>query len=443
MSRPSQLHLNVNILHGGFHPAAWRMPRSDPRASLDINHYVCVAKIAERGKLDAIFLADVPMLEDRAEQRSFNGPEPTITLAAIAAATSHIGLIGTISTTYNDPYNIARRFASLDLLSGGRTGINLVTTASGRAAANFGQTPMDHAKRYARGQEFAEVLLKLWESWEDDAYVGDKVGGRLLDKDKIHRVDHVGEFFRVAGPLTLPRSVQGHPILMQAGGSDDGRDFAAGYAEAVFSVGATIEQSRDYLRDLDHRAQARGRPAGSIVGLPGLTTIVASTEAELRHRQEELAALTPLDYVITRFGGLFGQNLFHLDLDAPFPELPIPRDGSVTFAGATLDAARAEGLTFRQLIAKLAGGTGHRVIAGTPEIVAGDIEAWFRAGAADGFNLMPDVLPDGIETFVDQVVPILQKRGLFRTEYGETTLRERFGLPRPASRYGQARKLSA
>lgn len=435
MTYPRQLHLNVNILHAGFFVSAWRAAQSDPCASIDIDHYVRAARIAERGKLDAIFLADTPALENRAEERSFNGLEPSITLAAVATATEHIGLIATVSTTYNEPYNIARRFGTLDLLSRGRIGVNLVTTANGAAAANFGQSLMEHGRRYARGKEFAEVLLKLWDSWEDDAFVGDKASGTLLDKRKIHRVDHAGEFFKVAGPLSVPRSPQGHPIIVQAGGSDDGRDFAARHADAVFSVGEDQDLSRDYIGDLRRRAAARGRDPHAIVVLPGLATIIASTEAEVRRREEELGALIPIDYAVARIGQTFGQDLSHLDIDAPFPDLPIPLNGMTTFARATLNFARQGNLTFRQLIHKLGGGIGHRVIAGTPEAVADDIEAWFVNGAADGFNLMPDVLPDGLATFVDEVVPILQKRGIFRTEYRETTLRERFGLPRPASRF--------
>lgn len=435
MSGPGQLHLNVNILHAGFYASAWRAPQSDPGANFDIGHYVRSAQIAERGKLDAMFLADIPVLEDRAEQRPFHALEPTIVLAAIASATSHIGLIATASTTYNEPFNIARRFATLDLLSGGRAGLNLVTTAHAGASANFGQPLMDHARRYARGKEFAEVITKLWDSWEDDAFLGDKAGARFLDRGKIHRIDHDGPFFKVAGPLNVPRSPQGRPVLVQAGGSDDGRDFAARFADAVFSVGEDRDLSRAYVDDLRSRAAAHGRDPRSIVVLPGLATVIGSTEAEVRRREEELGSLIPLDYAIARLGQTFGQDLGWIDLDAPFPDLPIPVNGSTTFAQATLNFARQGDLTFRQLLYRLGGGIGHRVIAGTPEAIAADIESWFLAGAADGFNLMPDVLPDGLEAFVDHVVPILQKRGVFRTDYAENTLRARFGLARPASRY--------
>jgi FMN-dependent oxidoreductase (nitrilotriacetate monooxygenase family) len=443
MTHPRELHLNVNILHAGFFVSAWRAPQSDARASIDIGHYVRAAQIAERGKLDAIFLADTPVLEHRAEERSFNGLEPSITLAAIATATSHVGMIATVSTSYNEPYNIARRFGTLDLLSHGRIGVNLVTTANAAAAANFGQPLMEHGRRYARGKEFAEVLLKLWDSWEDDAFVGDKESGTLLDKSKIHRIDHDGEFFKIAGPLSVPRSPQGYPVMVQAGGSDDGRDFAARHADAVFSVGEDQDLSRSYIGDLRRRAVAAGRDPRSVIVLPGLATIIGSTETEVRRREEELGALIPIDYAVARVGQTFGQDLSHLDLDAPFPNLPIPLNGMTTFARATLNFARRDHLTFRQLIHKLGGGIGHRVVAGTPEAVADDIESWFVNYAADGFNLMPDVLPDGLTTFVDQVIPILQKRRLFRTDYHETTLRERFGLPRPLSRFARPPRRSA
>ncbi|MDR6953395.1 FMN-dependent oxidoreductase (nitrilotriacetate monooxygenase family) [Ancylobacter sp. 3268] len=435
MTHRRLLHLNINILHAGFYASAWRSPEADPHATFDIGHYVRCAEIAERGTFDAVFLADRPALEDKPDLRPFLSLEPTVVLTAIAAATSHIGLIATASTSYNEPYNIARRFATLDLVSGGRAGFNVVTTADPNAAANFGQSLPEHGARYARAKEFTEVVSALWDSWEDDAFVGDKAGARFLDPAKIHRIDHKGRFFEVAGPLNLPRSPQGRPILVQAGGSGDGRDLAARHADVVFSVGEDIPRARAYADDLRARAAAHGRDPRSIVVLPGLATVIGSTEEEARRRQEELGALIPLDYAIARLGVTFGQDLSHLELDAPVPDLPIPVNGSTTFAQATLNFARQGNLTFRQLLYKLGGGIGHRVIVGTPEAIADDIEEWFTAGAADGFNLMPDVLPTGLEAFVDHVVPILRRRGLFRTHYAETTLRERFGLPRPANRY--------
>lgn len=438
-----KLHLNVNLLHAGFYAGAWRAPHSDPQASVTFAHYVNAARIAERGKLDAIFLADIPAVDEQGDRRPFFTLEPSIVLAAVASATSHVGLIATVSTTYNEPYNIARRFASLDLLSGGRVGVNLVTTAHAVAARNFGQELTEHAQRYARGKEFAEVLIKLWDSWEDGALVGDKASALFLDRARVHPIDHAGPFFKVAGPLNVPRSPQGRPIIVQAGGSDDGRDFAARYADAVFSVGEDEGLARAYISDLRHRTAAHGRDPASVVVLPGLATVIGSTDEEVRRREEELGALIPLDYAIARLGVTFGQSLEKLELDAPFPDLPIPVDGSTTFARATLNFARKGNLTFRQLLYKLGGGIGHRVIAGTPEQIADDIEHWFRAGAADGFNLMPDVLPDGLSTFVDEVVPLLQKRGIFRTDYEEATLRARFGLARPENIFAGGLRQSA
>lgn len=435
MTRARQLHLNINILHAGFYASAWRTDEADPRAFADIGHYVRTARIAERGTFDAVFLADRPTLEDRADLRPFLSLEPTIVLTAIAAATDHIGLIATASTTYNEPYNIARRFATLDHVSNGRVGWNVVTTADPSASANFGQSVLEHATRYARAKEFTEVVSQLWDSWEDDAFIGDKGRARFLDPGKVHPIAHSGEFFKVAGPLNLPRSPQGRPILVQAGGSGDGRDLAARHADVVFSVGEDQERSRTYISDLRSRARTYGRDPRSIVVLPGLATVIGSTEAEARRRETELGALIPLEYAVARLGQTFGQDLGHLELDAPMPDLPIPANGSTTFAQATLNFARQGNLTFRQLLYKLGGGIGHRVIVGTPEAIADDIESWFVNDAADGFNLMPDVLPTGLETFVDHVVPILRKRGLFRTRYEEGTLRQRFGLARPPSRY--------
>lgn len=424
------LHLNVNILHAGFYASAWRAPQADPHGFLDIAHYVRAARIAERGKFDAVFLADRPALESGFDARPFLSLEPTVVLSMIAAQTSHIGLIATASTSFNEPYNIARRFATLDLASGGRAGLNVVTTSDPTAAANFGQAQQPHADRYRRAHEFTQVVTKLWRSWEDDAFIGDQAAARLIDPRRVHAIDHRGDFFSVRGPLNVPRSAQGQPVLVQAGGSGAGRDLAAHHAEAVFSVGEDIGQSAAYAADLRQRAAALGRDPARLVVLPGLATVIASTQEEARRREAQLCELIPIDFAVQRISQTFGRDLSHLDLDAPFPDLDIPANGGTTFAQATLNFANRDGqrLTFRQLLYKLGGGIGHRVIVDTPEQVADDIQRWFEAGAADGFNLMPDVLPDGLEVFVDHVVPILQRRGLFRTDYEGSTLRSHFGL---------------
>ena len=434
-----QLHLNVNLLHSGVYASAWRLPESDPRAFFDVGHYVRVARIAERGKLDAIFLADTPAVTDRIDYRPFLSMEPTIVLATVAASTSHIGLIATASTTYNEPYNIARRFATLDHSSGGRVGWNAVTTADAAASRNFGfPHVLEHKARYDRAKEFAEVVHALWDSWEDDAFVGDKATARFVDTSKVHPIAHRGTYYSVAGPLNVPRSPQGRPVTVQAGGSNDGRDLAAAQAEVVFTLAQTIEEGAAYARDLRARTVAYGRSGESIVILPGLATVIGSTEAEAKRRQDELWELVPTEYSLARLASTLQIDPAALELDKPLPDpLPLPANANHTMFQGTVNLARRGNLTVRQLLRALGGGVGHRIIVGTPEFIAHDIELWFRAGAADGFNLMPDVLPTGLEVFVDTVVPLLQKRGIFRNEYEGRTLRDHFGLQRPPSRFAK------
>jgi FMN-dependent oxidoreductase (nitrilotriacetate monooxygenase family) len=436
MGARRKLHLNVNLLHSGVYPSAWRLPDSRPDAFVDIDHYVRAARVAERGKLDAIFLADTPAINDRIEYRPFMALEPTIVLTSVAAATTHVGLIATASTSYNEPYNLARRFATLDLVSRGRVGWNVVTTADAAAGRNFGFAGVsEHGARYARAREFTEVVHALWDSWEDDALLGDKASGRFVDGNKVHAIDHRGAHYSVAGPLTVPRSPQGRPVTVQAGGSEDGRELAAATADAVFSLAQTIADGVAYAADLRARAARYGRDPGSIVVLPGLATVIGATEAEARQRQDALWELVPLEYSLARLAGTLRIAPELLDLDEPLPDpLPLPPDANHTMFTGTVALARRDHLTVRQLLRALGGGVGHRIIVGTPERIADDIEAWFHSGAADGFNLMPDVLPDGLEAFVDAVVPILQRRGLFRRDYEGSTLRDHLGLTKPDPR---------
>jgi FMN-dependent oxidoreductase (nitrilotriacetate monooxygenase family) len=430
---PRQLHLNINILHSGFVPSAWRIAEADPHAFIDAGHYVRVAQIAEAAKFDAVFLADNASIADQINFRPITALEPTVLLASIAAATSRIGVIGTASTSYNEPYNIARRFATLDHVSAGRAGWNVVTTADLASARNFGREAVpDHTERYARAAEFTEVVKALWDSWEDDAFIGDKTGGHFVDTGKVHPVAHRGKYFDVQGPLNLPRSPQGHPVLVQAGASPDGRDLAARHAEAVFSASQSFEESLAYGRELKARAASYGRNAVKV--LAGLTTIIGATESEALRRRDELVDLIPWSYSVTRLAGTLGIPADKLKLDEQLPDnltLPGGGNGNHTFFHATIAQARRHGYTVRELIRSLAGGGGHRVIVGTPEQIADDIEHWFNAGAADGFNLMPDVLPGGLQDFADGVVPLLQQRGIFRTDYEGRTLREHLGLARP------------
>ncbi|MFC9280239.1 LLM class flavin-dependent oxidoreductase [Streptomyces collinus] len=434
------LHLNAFLMNTGHHEASWRLPESDPYAHVDLAHYVRLARTAERGTFDSLFLADGPQLWSNLAQRPAGALEPLTLLTALATATEHIGLIATASTSYNSPYNLARRFASLDIVSGGRAGWNIVTTAGAEAARNFGlDAEPAHAERYARAAEFLDVASKLWDSWEDDAIVADKAAGVWGDDGKIHPPRHRGEYFSVAGALNVPRSPQGYPLLVQAGSSEDGKAFAARYAEAVFTAQQTLAGAQAFYADLKSRTEAAGRDPGHIKVLPGIVPVLGSTEAEARAAEQVLE-----DHIVHTHGVDRLENLLRLapgtlELDAPLPD-DLPPESTIEGAKSrytlVVELARSERLTVRQLIARLGGGRGHLTVAGTPEQIADRIETWFTQGAADGFNIMPPVLPSGLEAFVDHVVPILRARGLLRTAYGpERTLRERYGLPRPANQY--------
>ncbi|MGN2641849.1 LLM class flavin-dependent oxidoreductase [Nocardia takedensis] len=443
MSR--QLHLNAFLMSVGHHEAAWRLPESDPHAHIDIDHYVRLARTAERGKLDSIFFADSPVLMGDPGRRPGGKLEPTVILTAVAVQTSRIGLIATASTSYNDPYNLARRFASVDWVSNGRAGWNIVTTAGADAARNFGldDTP-DHRVRYEKAAEFVEVSTKLWDSWADDAVIGDKEIGVHADAAKVRPIGHVGEFFKVEGPLNVPRPPQGYPLLVQAGSSEDGKDFAARYAEAVFTAQQTLEDGIAFYTDLKRRTAAAGRDPDTIKILPGIVPVIGDTEEQARALDDELARLISPEFARRQLAERFRLPVDDLDLDSELPaELPTEDEieGAKSRFTLIVNLARRERLPLRQLIARLGGGRGHRTFAGTPVQVADTIEEWFAAGAADGFNIMPAVLPSGLDRFVDQVVPILQQRGLFRTEYTETTLRGHYGLDRPANQFEAANSL--
>ncbi|CAL9563418.1 LLM class flavin-dependent oxidoreductase [Streptomyces sp. enrichment culture] len=438
-----RLHLNAFLMNTGHHEASWRLPESDPYAHVDLGHHVRLARTAERGTFDSLFLADGPQLWNSVAQRPAGTLEPLTLLTALATATEHIGLIATASTSYNSPYNLARKFASLDIVSGGRAGWNIVTTAGAEAARNFGlDAEPAHAERYARAAEFVEVARKLWDSWEDDAVVADKAAGVWGDDARIHPPLHRGTYFRVEGALDVPRTPQGHPLLVQAGSSEDGKRFAARYAEAVFTAQQTLAGAQAFYADLKARTAAAGRDPGHVKVLPGIVPVVGSTEAEARRQEQVLEDHIVHEHGVRRLELLLRLAPGSLDLDAELPaDLP-PEDaieGARSRYALVVELARRERLTVRRLIGRLGGGRGHLTFAGTPEQVADTIEQWFSLGAADGFNVMPAVLPSGLDTFVDQVVPILRARGLFRTEYGpRQTLRERYGLPRPANRHAAA-----
>ncbi|MGR6970408.1 LLM class flavin-dependent oxidoreductase [Streptomyces cynarae] len=435
-----RLHLNAFLMNTGHHEASWRLPESDPYAHVDLGHYVHLARIAERGTFDSLFLADGPQLWNNLAQRPAGALEPLTLLTALAMATEHIGLIATASTSYNSPYNLARKLASLDIISGGRAGWNIVTTAGAEAARNFGlDAEPAHAERYARAAEFLDVALKLWDSWEDDAIVADKAAGIWGDDSRIHPPRHKGRYFSVAGALNVPRTPQGYPLLVQAGSSDDGKRFAARYAEAVFTAQQTIEDAQAFYTDLKSRTERAGRNPDHIKVLPGIVPVLGSTEAEARAAEQLLEDHIVYDHGVGRLESLLHLEPGTLELDAPLPA-DLPPESAIEGAKSrytlVVELARRERLTVRQLIGRLGGGRGHLTFAGTPEQVADQIETWFTQGAADGFNIMPAVLPSGLEAFVEHVVPLLRARGLLRTEYGpRRTLRERYGLPRPANQY--------
>jgi N-acetyl-S-(2-succino)cysteine monooxygenase len=439
-----EMHLNAFLMGAGHHEAAWRLPETDVGANLSLAHFRGLARTAERGALDSIFFADAPALLGDVRYRPIGQPDPTVLLGALAAATERIGLIATASTTYEEPYNLARRFAAVDHLSGGRAGWNIVTTASPDAGRNFGLDEIPtHRDRYARADEFVEVVQKLWDSWEDGAVAGDKGSGEYADGDRIHAIDHRGEHFGVLGPLDLPRSVQGRPVLVQAGSSESGRTFAARWAEAVFTAHQTLADGQAFYTDLRTRIGALGRDPDGVKILPGIVPVIGSTEAEAKALERALEEAIVPAYGLKQLSAFFGIDMTGAELDAPLPPLPGEDRIEAQKSRFTLvtELARRENLTVRQLLGRLGGGRGHRTFTGTPEQVADTLQEWFEQGAADGFNVMPPVLPAGLDAFVDHVVPELRRRGLFRQDYTGTTLREHYGLERPESRYAE-RELS-
>jgi FMN-dependent oxidoreductase (nitrilotriacetate monooxygenase family) len=437
MSNSRQLSLNVFVYPGGHHEAAWRHKDSAANRILDIGYYQELAQRAEAHKFDAIFFADGPALADNVRYAQRFRFEPLTWLSAIAAVTTRIGLIATASTTYTEPYNLARLFASLDHLSAGRAGWNIVTTSTPQAAQNFGLPEHPpHSERYERAREFLDVVTRLWDSWEDDALINDPASGIFADTGKVHAIDHIGKYFRVRGPLNIARPPQGRPVYVQAGSSDDGRAFAARYAEAIFTAHQTLASAQEFYADIKRQARAFDRSPDQIKILPGIGPFIASTQAEADRLQNEFDELIQPEYSLTQLRQMIGLDLSSFDLDGPFPRHLIDTASARGVASRfklVVDIVDREQPTIRQLVQRLAGARGHWVIAGPPEKIADSIQTWFENGAADGFNVMPPWLPGGLDIFAEQVVPILRKRGLFRSEYSGKTLRDHYGLNRPAS----------
>lgn len=423
--------LNVAVLGVGMHPAAWRY-RSDPAfASLRPEFYSRIGKLAEAGKLHAVFLADtLAVAEENFERPNLGAIDPAIALTLIAGQTKHVGLVATASTTYNEPFNLARRIASLDHLSGGRAGWNVVTTFVPAVAANFGNGELPAATaRYERAEEFVDVVKALWKSWNPASLIGDKASGHFVDGGLVHAIDHRGKHFQVSGPATLPPSPQGSPLVFQAGSSETGRKLAARTADAVFTAQNTLGAAQAFRRDLRSRTAQAGRDPNRIKILPGLLPILGGTEAQALQRKRDLDALAG-EAELHKLALRVGVPVDLLHLDKPLPVEAIRANtgfkGSEGFRNAALELGAHEGLTVREILYR--NGGGHVQVVGTPEQVADHIEQWWRQGAADGFNLMIDALPDGLEDFVAEVVPLLQQRAVFHKDYVGTTLRANLGL---------------
>jgi FMN-dependent oxidoreductase (nitrilotriacetate monooxygenase family) len=423
----------------GIHTAWWRYPGAAPDANFNFAHLKRFIQTLERGCFDAFFMADhlallnMPMaaLKRSATVTSF---DPLTLLPALAVVTERIGLIATASTTFNDPYHIARKFASLDHLSGGRAGWNLVTTSNPDAALNFGlDEHVDHAERYRRGREFYDVVTGLWDSWADDAFVMDVESGIFFDPEKLHVLNHKGPHLSVRGPLNIARPIQGWPVIVQAGASEAGRQIAAETAEMVFGSSRTLADAQSYYADVKGRMVALGRDPAHLKILPGALVIVGETAAEAEKKRALLDSLVHSDSGLPNLSMRLGVDASAFDLDGPLPDLPETNQSKS--GQATLVAlARKDNLTVRQL-AQLSGGHSGLQMVGTPSMIADQMEEWLFSDGCDGFNVMFPYVPGGLDDFVNMVIPELQRRNLFRQAYEGATLRENLGLPRPANRF--------
>ncbi|WP_374300191.1 LLM class flavin-dependent oxidoreductase [Paracoccus sp. (in: a-proteobacteria)] len=438
-----KIRLGAFLPGGGQHIASWRHPDQPADGAVSLDFHVRLAREAERGLFDAYFLADGLATGGTSEggPARIAGFEPVTLFAALATQTMHLGFIATASTTYEEPYNTARKFASLDLISGGRAGWNVVTTATEAAARNFNlDTQHPHAVRYARAAEHVEVVRKLWDSFEDDIFIRDKTRGAFLDRAKLHRAHHKGQHFKVEGPLNVSRSPQGHPVIVQAGQSEDGRGLAAATAEVIFTAHQRLDTARDFYRDIKARARGLGRDPGHILIMPGVSPFVGRTESEAREKYEELTSLILPEDGISLLNGLTGGtlDLSGYDLDGPLPPAP-PTEGMKSRQALIRQIADDNDFSIRQLYQWVASARGHYTIIGSATQVADMLQDWFENEAADGFNILPPWLPTGLTDFVDLVVPELQRRGLFRTAYEGSTLRQNLGLPFPVNRHAAAR----
>ena len=439
MTTDRQLHLGAFMRPVSIHTGAWRYPGAAPDANFNFPLLKRFARRLEEAKFDAFFMADhlavlnmpIDALKRSHTVTSF---EPFTLLSALAGATERIGLVATASTTFDEPYHIARRFASLDHISGGRAGWNIVTTANPDAALNFGyEDEIDHDARYRRAREFYDVVTGLWDSFADDAFIRDVASGIYFDPAKLHVLDHKGEHLSVRGPLNIARPVQGWPVIVQAGASEAGRQLAAATAEVIFGAEQTLAGGQAFLADIHARMQAIGRNPDHLKILPAAFVVVGDTIDEARAKRAHLDSLVHYDSGIHSLSSMLGHDVSGYDPDGPLPDIP-ETNASKSARERVIEVARRKNLTIRQLAARVGSYSGLAFV-GTPASIADEMEEWLESRASDGFNMMFPWLPGGLDDFVDRVVPELQRRGIFRREYEGATLRDHLGLPRPANRF--------
>jgi N-acetyl-S-(2-succino)cysteine monooxygenase len=435
-----QMKLGLFLLNMGHHIAAWKHPNAQPAARLDFNYYQKLANTAEQGMFDMLFMSDflgmpIQYTDDAVLAKWGNAVrfEPLMLLSALATTTKNIGLVATASTTYHEPYTIARKFASIDFLSQGRAGWNVVTSATHSEALNHHlETQIDHRTRYLRAQEFMQVVTGLWNGWEDDAFLFDKNSGFNFDPHKMHTLNYKGDFFAVKGPLNIARPPQGYPVIVQAGSSEDGKAFGSRWADVIFTAHQTVDQAKLFYHDMKQLAEKANRSPEDIKIMPGIMPIIGKTKTQAREKYEYLQTLIDEQLGLSLLSTLLGEvlDLSNLSPHEKLPPLPVT-EGNMSRQHLIYQQAQQNGLTIRELYKDVAGARGHHVVIGTPKDIADEMEYWFNHGAADGFNIMPAQFPDHLDDFVNLVIPELQSRNLFRKNYMGSTLREHLGLSRP------------
>ena len=436
MTNGRKLRLGTFLAGTGSNMASWRHRNAVVDGAINLDYYLELTRRAEAAKLDFVFFGDGLYISEKSHPNFLNRFEPLTLLARLAADTSHIGLAATLSTTYSDPYTVARQFASIDYISEGRAGWNIVTSPLEGSALNYNKPEHpEHDLRYRMAHEFVEITKGLWDSWQEGAFIRNQESGEFIDPEKMHRLDYQGEFFSVQGPLNIARSQQGRPVLIQAGSSEAGKEFASRHADVIFTGQPNIEAAVQFYQDVKGRALRHGRNPEEVLILPGCGPIVGETVAEAEEKYQEIANLVVIDDALNYLGRYFNDLDFtQFELDEPFPDLgDFGRNGWESTTDRLKQLAREENLTLRQLALRTT--TSKSVFTGTPQQIADTMQAWFEAGAADGFMLSGPVLPDGLTDFIDQVLPLLKERGLFRTEYESDTLHGNLGLPIPENRY--------